>query len=215
MTRVTTGPEALSGNLSTAVLVLRLGAAINSIRAVQRWTLQKSRAEGRVGDLDRFQAYIVAAAYFTEACKLFWRNRKLVLDLAQKGSADDKNVESLLLIADPEAKIQKDLLKWIRDREAFHWDCDVFERWADAQKSEIVWLQAEGDTRAGEVVWASYEAVCEFTAGLPHGSSQPDLRERIKEQVGAVADSAEVVCSVFECAVEGFLKLNGAVWKAA
>ena len=77
---VSTGPEPLQNDQSKAILVLRLGAALNSIRAAQRWTL-RIKDDGPAGEFDRFQAYLVAAAYLAEACNLFWANQDCILEL--------------------------------------------------------------------------------------------------------------------------------------
>ena len=131
---VTTGPEPLQNDQCKAVLVLRLGAALNSLRAAQRWTLMiKECGEGPAVQFDRFHAYVLASAYLAEACRLFWQNRIFIQELAKKGGADAREIAQLLKDADPATGLQKDLLKWVRDKVTFHWDCDVFEQWASKQ----------------------------------------------------------------------------------
>src|SRR5947207_15999822 len=102
---VSTGPEPLQTNRCKATLVLRLGAALNSLRATQRWTL-KEHERGLVGDFDLFQTYLVAGAYLAEACKLFWSNQACILDLARKGDANEQRIRHLSALAHPEDGVQ-------------------------------------------------------------------------------------------------------------
>ena len=208
---VSTGPEPLQKDRCKAILVLRLGAALNPLRAVQRWTL-KEHGDSPAGQMDMFQTYLVAGAYLAEACKLFWANRGCILELARKGSADEGKIASLLTVADPKTGVQASLLKF-RDKETFHWDPGVFEQWASAQKDKVVWQRCSGDTVAECVMWASHEAVSEFTASLniEKGGS---LQERINDQLLQVLDVMKVVIHIFESAVYGFLEEHGAKHEA-
>lgn len=206
---VGTGPEPLQNDRCKAILVLRLGAALNSIRAAQRWTSKTGEDEGPAAEFDRFQAYLVAAAHLAEACKLFWANKDYILELAQKGNAEDYKITQLTLIADPKTGIQATLLKWIRDKETFHWDCDVFERWASAQKGKVVWLRSIGDAAGECVVSASHAALVDFTVGIG-ADKHKSVQERTNEQIRDVLDAMKHVIHVFESAVNGFFQQHGA-----
>lgn len=209
---VSTGPEPLQVDKCKAILVLRLGAALNSLRAAQRWTL-KEHGDSPADQLDLFQSYLVAGAYLAEACKLFWRNQGCILELARKGSADEGKIASLFTVADPKSGVQTNLLKCIRDKETFHWDSDIFERWASDQKDKVVWQRCSGDTSRECLMWASYEAVSDFTASL-NKEKGTSLQERTNDQVRQVLDVMKVVIHVFESAVHGFLEEHGA-WREA
>jgi hypothetical protein len=204
---LTTGPEPLQTDQCKATLVLRLGAALNSLRAAQRWTL-KEHGDGPAGQLDRFQAYIIAAAYLAEACKLFWQSQSCIVELARAGGAEQQQIDEFRKIADPTTGVQADLLKWIRDKVTFHWDCDVFEQWASNKKRTVTWFKTIGGTNRESVMWASHEAIVEFAASRTD-QSRP-LEERIKDQVSRVAEVSKQVANVFEDAVKGFLKGHGA-----
>ena len=141
---LTTGPEPLQTDRCKAILVLRLGAALNSLRAAQRWTL-KEHPDSPAGQMDMFQTYLVAGAYLAEACKLFWANQGCILELARRGSAEDCKVAHVIRDADPKTGVQANLLKCIRDKETFHWDPDIFQRWASAQKGKVVWQRCGGE----------------------------------------------------------------------
>jgi len=206
---VSTGPEPLQNDQCRAILVLRLGAALNSVRAAQRWTI-RNQDEGPAGEFDRFQAYLVAAAHLAEACKLFWANQGCILELAEKGDVEADNVAKLISIADPRAGVQANLLKWIRNKEAFHWDCEVFERWASAQKARVVWFRSSGDTAGELVMSASHQALVDFTVGLG-ADKHESVQDKIKEQLVHVLDAMKHVIHVFESAVAGFLQQHGAI----
>jgi len=156
-----------------------------------------------------FQTYLVAGAYLAEACKLFWANQGCILELARRGSAEEGKIADLIRIADPKTGVQANLLKRIRDKETFHWDSDIFERWASDQKDKVVWLRSSGDTSRECVMWASHEAVSDFTASLNKEKGK-SLQERINDQVRQVLDVMKVVIHVFESAVHGFLKEHSA-----
>jgi hypothetical protein len=205
---VSTGPEPLQTNRCKAILVLRLGAALNSLRAAQRWTL-KEHGDSPAGQMDMFQTYLVAGAYLAEACKLFWANQGCIVVLARKGSGDEGKIASLFTVADPKTGMQANLLKCIRDKETFHWDSDIFERWASAQKDKVVWQRCSGGTVGECVMWASHEAVSEFTASLNIEKGR-SLQDRINDQLLQVLDAMKVVIHIFESAVYGFLEEHGA-----
>ena len=205
---VSTGPQPLQNDRCKAILVLRLGAALNSVRAAQRWAI-KDHNEGPAGEFDRFQAYLVAAAHLAEACKLFWTNQSCILELARLGDAEGDKVAKLISIADPKTGVQANLLKRVRDKATFHWDCAVFEKWASAQKDNVIWCRSSGDTAGELVMWASHEAVSEFIASLNVDQGK-SIQETIEEQVGQVLDAMKHVIHVFESAVVGFLHQHGA-----
>ena len=205
---VTTGPELLQNDQCRAILVLRLGAALNSVCAAQRWT-NKNQDEGPAGDFDRIQAFLVAAAHLAEACKLFRANQGCILELARKGKAEDDKITKLISIADPKTGVQANLLKRIRDKATFHWDSEVFEGWASAQKGKVVWLRSSGDTAGEYVMSASHEAVCDFTADF-NADARKSVQDKIYEQVDDVLDAMTHVIHVFESAVVGFLDEHGA-----
>lgn len=206
---VSTGPEPLQNDQCKAILVLRLGAALNSIRAAQRWTI-KNQDEGPAGEFDRFQAYLVAAAHLAEACKLFWANQGCILELARKGDVEENKASKLVSIADPKTGVQANLLKWIRDKETFHWDSNVFEGWASAQKGKVVWCRSSGETAGECVMSASYEALVDFTVGLGVDKNESET-ERINDQLRQVLEAMKHVIHVFESAVAGFVQQHDAL----
>ncbi len=206
---VSTGAEPLEKDRCKAILVLRLGAALNTVRALQRWTHDKEHPQTLAGDRDLFQSYLIAGAYLAEACKLFWKNQSCILELARKGEAAEGTIAGMVSVADPDTGVQASLLKRIRDKATFHWDCEVFEGWASAQRGTVVWLRGIGDTDAQYVMWASHEAVSDFTADLNADKTKP-VQDRINDQVRQVLDAMNHVTHVFESAVAGFLKEHGA-----
>ncbi len=195
---VSTGPEPLQNDRCKAILVLRLGAALNSIRAAQRWA-DKKEHEGPAGELDRFQAYLVAVAYLAEAFSLFWEHQDCILELARNGEAEESKIAELISIAAPES-VQRKLLKSIRDQETFHWDSKIFREWATAQSGGIVWLRSSGDTAGECVVSASHAALVKFTA-----DKGADNHESVDEQIVHVLEAMKCVIHVFQSAVNGFL----------
>lgn len=205
---IKTGPEPLQTDRCKSILVLRLGAALNSLRATQRWTLTEHRS-GPAGEFDRFQAYLTAGAYLAEACMLFWANQNCVLQLARKGGAEKDKITRLLTLAHPKTGVQATLLKFIRDKETFHWDCDIFEQWASRQNDQVVWRGSSGDTAGDSVMWASCEAISEYTASLNKEKGK-SVEEKINDQVREVLEVMKVVIHVLEHAVVAFLEEHGA-----
>jgi len=83
-----------------------------------------------------------------------------------KASPEDCKVDDLIRDADPKTGVRANLLKCIRDKETFHWDPDIFGRWASAQTGKVVWQRGGGETAGKCVMWASREAVSDFTSSL-------------------------------------------------
>jgi hypothetical protein len=65
------GPGVVHDNLDEAVLVVRLGLALNALRAQQRFTVSNSSAEpGAAKMRDGVWAFLTAAAYTGEAINI-------------------------------------------------------------------------------------------------------------------------------------------------
>jgi hypothetical protein len=83
-----------------------------------------------------------------------------------KASPEDCKVDDLIRDADPKTDVRANLLKCIRDKVTSHWDPDIFGRWASAQTGKVVWQRCGGETAGKCVMWASREAVSDFTSSL-------------------------------------------------
>src|SRR5258708_6109980 len=64
---LTTDSSLLKRDPGLTTLVLRLGAAVNAIHAVQRWAVSLKDATGKANERDRIWSFLVATAYLKEA----------------------------------------------------------------------------------------------------------------------------------------------------
>src|SRR5437867_884092 len=68
--RVVGPAESLTADVESAVLVLRLGIAVNAIRAAQRFFLASRDAPGPAGERDRLWSFLIALGFLQEARRM-------------------------------------------------------------------------------------------------------------------------------------------------
>jgi hypothetical protein len=93
--RIEAGKASLTGNLDDATLALRLGIAINAMRAAQRFYLATKDTPGPGGERDRFWSFLIAAGYLHEAINLLRPKFPQVRDLARAGDAPEELIREV------------------------------------------------------------------------------------------------------------------------
>jgi len=185
----------------TASLMLRLGAAVNAIRASQRLALAAREFPGLAGIRDLTWAFLLATAQLKEAVDgLLNPNFKLIIALAEKGGASR---ESILALGDLQSTKPQSLysrvLKDTRNLLAFHWEAAPFQEWAlRATEDPVFWTTGIDDTEGNVVHHASARAILE---SLAPGASEAEIRKRAKE----VSDGTKLISDIFQLAIVGYL----------
>ncbi len=178
------------------MLVLRLGAVLNALRAAHRWYLAVKDSPGPAGQSDRIHAFLFAVALLSEAGKLVSANQGSVCELARGAEVDEDLIQSMLRICDPKGQLQKTILKPIRDKKVFHWDPQPYWDWINGQRDErIILFRGQGPKRGETVAAASLEAT----------TSEP-----VRQAVPEVVKATKVLTNVLELALRHFLRGHGA-----
>lgn len=134
---VAEGPaESLTANVETSTLVLRLGIAVNAIRAAQRFYLAVANATGPGGERDRFWAFLVAAGFLDEALLVIKPNFPAVRALATSGGATDDQVRAVAELLSGRRPINKTLDR-LRNQLAFHWDEEPVRDFITASQRQL------------------------------------------------------------------------------
>ena len=122
--RIEASGESITEDPSTGSLVLRLGMAVNSIRAAQRFFEAAKDAPGPGGERDRFWAFLVAVGFLNEALQVLRPNYPKVRVLAETGGVPGADIEEAGELLSGRRPINK-LLDRIRNRLVFHWDDEL------------------------------------------------------------------------------------------
>jgi hypothetical protein len=203
---LTAGKESLTKEPALAVLMLRLGASINALKAAQRMTLLARRTPGLVGLRDLCWTFLMAAAQLKEAIDTLLRgNLAVIREAARKGGASHVEREQIDALIDvgPDSLYSR-VLKATRDQITYHWDKRPFENWRQAQgDNAVVWVLGEGEREADIVHLAAVTALTE--AILPNPAYE-ELNKRVVE----VSQGCGVVIRVFQYAIAGYLESYGA-----
>jgi len=149
--------DSLKKEPALATLMLRLGAAVNAIRATQRWSLACKEASGVAGQQDLIWSFLAAAAYLKESIDSLLRpHYQEIVRLAREDGTPEDAIKSL---GDLMSKKRQDLYTRVlvnaRNRLVFHWEDKTFRHWAEHHNNPIVvWAQGAGE-KDGEIVFVA------------------------------------------------------------
>ena len=204
--------SSLSDDLDTGTLVLRLGIAVNAIRAAQRF-YAAADAPGPGGERDRFWAFLIAAGFLNEALQVLRPSFPRVRALAEAGgvaSSDIRNASELLSGRRP----INQLLDHLRNRLVFHWDDGPIREFAARYSREtVVWGEGVGDSNGEMLYRASADSLCNSVLPDEPDRDVPPVNEgleRVRNLIREVTAATRSVLGVFEHAITGYLSASGA-----
>jgi len=181
--------------------MLRLGAAVNTISAVQSWLSASNQASGIAGKRDLVCGFLVAAAFLKEAIDGLLRpNYAEIVRLARKDGTPEDVIQSLgdLMSKKPHGLYMRLLLN-ARNKLVFHWEEEAFQKWAGRyDEPNVVW--AAGDGTADDFVFvAARQALLDSV--IP-GASETEIHSRINE----VFEASGLLVGVFRKAIHAYLE---------
>ena len=151
----------------TAVLVLRLGQAANTIRSLQRFYVNASEGglPGPGQERDRVEAFLLACAFLHEARALLQPNFKDIEALAVAGRVDQSSLAALRKFLSGTTKLGR-AVKRMRNKLVFHWDEDETVRWVQSRKPDdrVVWAESFGTTKGEMFYRAAIDVVASSIA---------------------------------------------------
>jgi len=198
---LTKSSDSLTRDPELAGLILRLGAAVNAIRASQRWTILCVKRRGVAARRDRMWSFLIATAYLKEVIDgLLKPHYEKITQLARQDGTPEKAIKDLgqLMSTKPYALYPRMLLR-ARNNLVFHWDEEPFRNWAAHYgKKTVIWAEGVG-TKDGEVVFsASLDALLDSV--IP-GATEVEVREG----VGEVAEASGLIVGVFQRAIHAYI----------
>jgi hypothetical protein len=201
-----------------AMLIVRLGLAVNALRAQQRFSDKVNDATGPAGARDRMWAFIQAVAFVREGLNILSGTGGVapesprVREFAIMGGATDALIAQMKDLEGGRHPMSP-ILKRVRNQLAFHWDPAVLWPWlaeTAGAGDEIVWCEGVGTTNGEMVHRAAEDAL--VNAILPPEPDNPVALEiRFGEALPHLADAMRLMSEYFERAVAGFLTAHGAV----
>ena len=202
-------------DLDAATLTLRLGIAVNALRAAQRFYLATKDAPGPGGERDRFWAFLVAAGYLHEAIDLLRPQFPRVRDLARAGGAPEELIAEVGALMSGRVPFSR-AIREMRNTLIFHWDDAPVRKYAQEYAGDsVVWADGVGDSEGESIYRAAADAVSNSV--LPDDFALPDTPEasirRIGELMRDVALTTGKLTKLFHHAIAGHLIGHGAKQK--
>jgi hypothetical protein len=189
---------------SSSTVALQMGAAVNFMRAAQRWYLATVDDATPAGLRDGVCAFLVSSAYLKEAVDSVLRPQyQLIVQLARQGGAQDELITRIGDLASKKPNsLYSRLLMRLRNQLVFHFDAEPLQQWADQNTNQdVIWAEGTGELD-GQVSWvASADASLDVFNRL----SPDEVNKRIKE----VADFSGDLVLLFQSAISAFIKQNG------
>jgi hypothetical protein len=208
--RIEADRSSLSDNLDDATLTLRLGIAVNAMRAAQRFYMATRDAPGPGGERDRFWSFLIAVGYLHEAIDMLRTRFPRVRELARKGGAKEECVAEVAALMSSRVPFTK-TIRGNRNTLIFHWDDEPVRRYAQRfVQDHVVWADGVGDTQGESFYRAAADAVSNSI--LPDESALPDIPEADKRRIGElmrdVAVTTGKVIHLCDHAIIGHLRAH-------
>jgi O-succinylbenzoate synthase len=194
---------------SDAKLALRLGMAVNALRAQQRATIRMGNEPTTVGEHDRLMAFMLTLAYLHETRVLVQRNFSRVRTWAIDGGATPELHESIASLNSGSNSFGRSIAT-ARNKAVFHWDEDLLDAWFAQIQVEgldsIVWAEGADGSNGSMVMLASAQAALVGLLGVSSGAESP-LRS-LRELSLQLAIYVDHVCNYLNYALAAFLRAN-------
>ena len=210
-----TDSAVVTADQDAAPLMVRLGLAINALRAQQRWSVSLLSGSGVVNANDFAQSLVIALSYPCEALNILTGtnrhpgNSREVRALAQRQDVPPALLAKMgqLMGAGHAAS---PLFARARNRLGFHWDPELLRpELAGVANDPVIWLEGRA-TVEGAMVY-TFAADVLLNALLPGvGSQSPeDASERIRQASAAITDAMDCITTYFGSAMAGYLSVRG------
>lgn len=195
--------EAPASTLTNAVndstLVLRLGVAVDAIRAAQRFFPSEGVEPGPAGERDRLWAFLIAMGFLHEALQVPGKQFARFIDLAKTGGASPELMASLKLLKGGASGFARQIAD-ARNQIIFHWDEDPFRAWINSySNATVTWAEGASERSNDSIYRASNDAVA---ATIAPGESAHDI---FRSLVNDLNDATETTIAMFEHAIGGHL----------
>jgi hypothetical protein len=200
--------ESLTGNVEASTLVLRLGIAVNAVRAAQRFYLAVADADGPGGERDRFWAFLIASGFLNEALQVIRPKFPAVRALAESGGATEDQVHAVGELLSGRRPINQTLDR-LRNQLAFHWDEGLVKEFvSNYSKPTVVWADGAGRSNGEMLYRASAAAVANLVLPpIENGERETDeqVRDRMKQLLVQLTEATAAVVALCERAIIGHL----------
>lgn len=209
-------PQAsLTADIDAATLVLRLGIAVNAVRAAQRFFCAVEDATGPAGERDRLWAFLIALGFLFEAMKsVLEPSFPQIKALAMAGGAQDWLIDEVDALLSGDLPLSKTLRR-MRNKLIFHWDKDPIRDFVKRySKDFVVWAHGAGDTQGEMLYRVAADALTNSVLPDEPGAPQPESEERsiepLQTLISDVLAATERVLKLFDFAIAGHLLRTGA-----
>lgn len=207
--RLSAPKESLTSDADDAVLMLRLGIAVNAMRSAQRFYDVCKDLPGPAGERDRLWAFLVALGFLHEAIQNVLRaDYPTIAEYARAAGASDELAKEAASLLSGKNELGR-ILTRMRNTLIFHWDRAPIQRFAQAfDPDEVAWADGVGVTSGEAVYRAAADAVADSIFPDEPGSrtTSEETGDRIRELMREVLRATRHVFSFFDLAIAGFLR---------
>lgn len=213
--KVEAARASLTSDIDIATLVLRLGIAVNAVRAAQRFFYAVEDAPGPAGERDRLWAFLIALGFLHEAIQVVLRpNFRKVRALAEAGGAGEPLIKEASALLSGKLPLSQTLNR-VRNKLIFHWDDEpVREFVTQYSRDTVVWVDGLGDTQGEMLYRTAADALTNSVLPDEPGALQPEPQERsverLKKLIADVLRAMDCVLKLFDFAIKGHLAAIGA-----
>lgn len=207
--------SSLTDDVETATLVLRLGIAVNAIRAAQRFYYTAKDAPGPGGERDRVWAFLIAVGFLVEAIGLLRPKFPQVGLLAQAGGASDDLIRNASALLSGRLPVNR-VLDRMRNSLIFHWDEDPIREFVKRYtKDKVLWAEGIGDTQGEMIYGVAADSLTNSILPDEPNAIEPESTERslerLKDLMVDVVAATKSLTAFFDCAIRGHLLQTGAM----
>lgn len=206
--RIESPGASISDNVEQATLALRLGIAVNAMRAVQKFFYNFRDAAGPAGERDRLWAFLIAMGYLKEAIELLRPRFPVVKELALKGGASAETVHAAAALLSGKSPLSPALDR-LCNKLVFHWDEEPIRDYARKFTADrAVWAEGVGGTNGEMFYRAPTDALTNSL--LPNHPNEQDTPERNRDRIASLMNEAgratNLLAELFDRAIGGHLR---------
>ncbi len=207
--RVEAPKSSLSDNVDDSTLVLRMGIAVNAVRAAQSFFWFVKDARGPAGERDRLWAFLIALGFLHEAMRLLRPKFPQIRTLSVAGGAEESVVRTTGDLLSGRLPLNRTLDR-MRNKLIFHWDDDLIREYVTGYtRDTVVWAEGVGETQGEALYRVAADALTNSVLPEEVGATHERNEQRLKQLIDEVLPATTAVLSVFDRAIIGHVRNHG------
>jgi hypothetical protein len=201
-------PRAIQREPDHAVLIVRVGIAVNALNAQMDVGVAHEDASAAVQMRTRLWGLVGAAAVTNEGIRLAGQNMATLRAMAQRTHISEERLDQIGKLCAGKHPASA-TLKRARNQLGFHWDDEIVRPVviAHGKNKKIVWLEARGEEAPVHRLAANVLglALIPEAVALSDEESQPVISDALQQ----VSDAMGILLEFFTACVYGYFRTAG------